>query len=152
MKKTGKSSILAIGFFILGLSFSGLVSAEFRLHSGSLHLGFGGHQNHHGHKRHYQKHNSHRHRHSKHKRHNSHVSHGHHFSRHKHRSYKHNSYRRHYYNTGRNRHYSNYRQPCHQVSKLKYDEYGVAHKIGGTLCYDRRGEGYIVSGSRYHIN
>lgn len=162
MKKTDKSTILAISCFILSLSFSTLASAETRFHLSGLHLGFGGHQNHHGHNRHYKKHNSHR-RHykkhnshrrhySKHNRHNSHVSHRHHYSKHKRHSYKYNSYRRNYYNGGRNRHYSNYRQPCHQVSKIKYDRYGVPHKIGGTQCYDRRGEGYIVSGSRYHIN
>lgn len=50
------------------------------------------------------------------------------------------------------RDYSNYRKPCHQVSKIYHDEYGDPHRIAGTMCYDRYGAGYVVDGSRYHLN
>lgn len=47
--------------------------------------------------------------------------------------------------------YYNNRKSCHPVSKYTYDDYGNRHKIGGTMCYDKYGEGYIVEGSRYKI-
>lgn len=47
--------------------------------------------------------------------------------------------------------YSHQARPCHQVSKYIYDEYGNAHKIAGTMCYNNYGEGYVVEGSRYEI-
>ena len=63
------------------------------------------------------------------------------------------SYGRHYssgshYNYG---HHNSYRKPCHEVSKTTVDEYGEYRKIGGTMCYDSYGQGYVVSGSRYYI-
>lgn len=47
--------------------------------------------------------------------------------------------------------YSYQARPCQQVSKYTRDEYGNAHKIAGTMCYNNYGEGYIVEGSRYEI-
>ena len=47
--------------------------------------------------------------------------------------------------------HSSYTKPCRQVSKIVVDGYGGYKNIGGTLCYDRYGQGYIVSGSRYHM-
>jgi len=38
---------------------------------------------------------------------------------------------------------------CRTVSKMGYDAYGNAARIGGTMCYDDYGQGYIVPGSRY---
>ena len=51
------------------------------------------------------------------------------------------------YSTRRN-HYSKYRKPCHKVSKINYD----GQTIVGTMCYNKYGRGYIVSGSRYHVD
>lgn len=47
--------------------------------------------------------------------------------------------------------YSHQARPCQQVSKYTYDEYGNAHKIAGTMCYDNYGQGYVVDGSRYEV-
>ena len=44
-----------------------------------------------------------------------------------------------------------YTKPCHQVSKTVIDDYGDYHKVGGTMCYDKYGQPYIVSGSRFRI-
>ena len=54
-------------------------------------------------------------------------------------------YKRHSY--GRGHEY----RGCHKVSKYDYDSYGRKVKIGGTMCYDNYGSGYIVPGSRYLI-
>jgi hypothetical protein len=45
------------------------------------------------------------------------------------------------------------RQPngCRQVYKNAYDDYGNPQQIGGTMCYDNYGQGYVVEGSRYQI-
>ncbi|MFQ5533200.1 MAG: hypothetical protein ACE5EM_00050 [Sphingomonadales bacterium] len=40
---------------------------------------------------------------------------------------------------------------CHPVSKPGYDHHGRRIRIGGTMCYDRHGEPYVVQGSRYII-
>ena len=44
-----------------------------------------------------------------------------------------------------------YRPACTPVSKITYDSYGRPLRIGGTMCFDRYGVGYIVPGSRYVI-
>lgn len=40
---------------------------------------------------------------------------------------------------------------CRQVYKNTYDEYGNPQQIGGTMCYDNYGQGYVVEGSRYRM-
>ncbi len=50
-----------------------------------------------------------------------------------------------------NNHYRQYQKSCHPVSKTVTDRHGRYQDIGGTMCYDRAGRGYVVSGSRYHI-
>lgn len=45
-----------------------------------------------------------------------------------------------------------YHRDCHPVYKIVYDHYGQPMKIGGTMCYDEYGNGYVVPGSRYLIN
>lgn len=40
---------------------------------------------------------------------------------------------------------------CRTVSKMGYDAYGNAARIGGTMCFDGYGQGHIVPGSRYII-
>lgn len=47
--------------------------------------------------------------------------------------------------------YSRYHRGCRKVSKHGY-YHGREAKIGGTMCYDRYGEPYIVQGSRYVIH
>ena len=67
------------------------------------------------------------------------------YNRHSTRSYDDNynrNYKQHSYNT-------NYRRPCHPTSKTIIDHYGNYKNIGGTMCYDSNGYGYIVGGSRY---
>lgn len=44
-----------------------------------------------------------------------------------------------------------YRKACHPVYKYGYHR-GYRAKIGGTMCYDRYGNGYVVRGSRYVID
>jgi len=56
--------------------------------------------------------------------------------------------RRHYYDGHR---HGYYRHDCHKVSKHGY-YHGRKAKIGGTMCYDRYGDPYIVQGSRYVIH
>jgi len=64
--------------------------------------------------------------------------------------------RRHYsysdggYNSG-HRYRQNSGSACHPVSKFG-SWHGRAAKIGGTMCYNRRGQGYVVAGSRYLIH
>lgn len=48
------------------------------------------------------------------------------------------------------RHYRH--NSCHPVSRLGYDRYGRKVKFGGTMCYDRYGDSYIVKGSRHIIH
>jgi len=88
------------------------------------------------------------------------IDYGHHNQHNHHGNYS-PGYSQNSYNQGYNPsgHYANYpaqryshqARPCHQVSKYTYDEYGNAHKIGGTMCYNNYGEGYVVEGSRYEI-
>ena len=40
---------------------------------------------------------------------------------------------------------------CHPVSKWVTDHYGNHTKVGGTMCYDHYGQGYVIPGSRYLI-
>jgi hypothetical protein len=125
MKQIGKSIILVLGILILNFSFAGLAMAEVGMHINGFHLGFEGHRNHY----------------------NSNHGHRNHFPNHN--SHKHSKHSRHFtYGS----HYSDYRRPCHQVSKIEYDGYGYSHRVAGTMCYDRSGRGYIVAGSRHHIN
>lgn len=66
-------------------------------------------------------------------------------------------YKRHYYGKGYglgyqgNGRYYGRKKFCHPVSKYIYDDYGNRNKIGGTMCYDQYGQGYVVEGSRYKI-
>ena len=46
--------------------------------------------------------------------------------------------------------HGHYRKACHPVYKYGYHN-GYRAKIGGTMCYDRYGNGYVVRGSRYVI-
>ena len=67
---------------------------------------------------------------------------------------RHNS--RHHSYSARNHHdsyssHSSYSRDCHKVSKHSY-YHGREARIGGTQCYDRYGDPYIVSGSRYVID
>ena len=164
MKKTGALFLNIIGVFVFLLTFSSSVTAAVQLHSNNLHIGFDSHrnQNHYRHnkyyghnkrnnyysnhrKHHYQKHNVYGH-------YNSHNN-----SRHNNHSYpNHIYYRNHRRFTSSHRRYnqsySSYRKPCHQVSKVYYDEDGVPHNTTGTMCYDQYGEAYIVSGSRYRLD
>ena len=93
----------------------------------------------------------------------------HHKARHRrdHRDYKYRHYRNHQH---RNRHLSrgsyfglrfdsptrghgfrNTPKQCHEVARKKY-WHGRLARVGGTMCYNRYGEGRIVSGSRYLIH
>jgi hypothetical protein len=68
----------------------------------------------------------------------------HNYQKHSYPNYNHNNYSS----------YSrapSYKKPCHDVFKTTVDHYGQYHKTGGTMCYDRYGKAYIVSGSRYQI-
>ena len=74
-------------------------------------------------------------------------------------------HRPHYYGGHSRRHYSysdgayndrhSYRhtnnRACHPVYKHGY-WHGRPAKVGGTMCYNRYGNGYVVSGSRYLIH
>ena len=105
--------------------------------------------------------------------HNSHYSAGYgHRGYGSHYGYGRQNYSKKYYNYGHNNSYghqkystpsykssqhngysssSSYKKPCHDVSKSTVDEYGQHQKVGGTMCYDSYGQGYVVSGSRYQI-
>ena len=41
---------------------------------------------------------------------------------------------------------------CHPVTGIGRDRYGRKAKFGGTMCYDRYGNSYIVPGSRHVIH
>ncbi|MDF1588031.1 MAG: hypothetical protein P1P93_02590 [Gammaproteobacteria bacterium] len=71
-----------------------------------------------------------------------------------HNSYGYQKYSYPRYNTNQYNSYNNgstYNKPCHDVFKTTVDEYGQSQKIGGTMCYDSHGKGYVVSGSRYQV-
>ena len=57
-----------------------------------------------------------------------------------------------YYEGSRRGGYGRYEQrsDCHAVSKVGY-WHGHKALIGGTMCYDRYGNSYVVDGSRYLI-
>jgi hypothetical protein len=48
--------------------------------------------------------------------------------------------------------YRPHKRSCHRVTKVEYARHGRKAKIGGTMCYDRHGNPYIVAGSRYVIH
>jgi hypothetical protein len=125
MKQIDKSIILILSILILGFTFSASATADTRLHFNGLHIALGGDRNH------YKYNHGYNHRYPKYKAQSHHQRHSSH-------TYGHD--------------YSNYRKPCHQVSKIYHDEYGDPHRISGTMCYDRYGTGYVVEGSRYHLN
>ena len=102
-----------------------------------------------------------------HRRHGGH--HGHHKYKH-HGHHKHHSYHRHHghrhhghWRSGFSvriwdpypppviRHYSVVR-PCHPVVGHGQDRFGRPAKFGGTMCYDRFGNGYVVAGSQHIIH
>lgn len=87
-----------------------------------------------------------------------------------HRYGHHRGYRDHYYRHRQHRHYggpvfgnphryrhhryhgySNHARNCHPVSKNGF-WHGRHAKIGGTMCYDRYGNGYVISNSRHLIH
>jgi hypothetical protein len=125
MKQKDKSIFFVISLLFLSITFSGSALAEIGIHINGFHLGFEGH-GHHYRPNHGYNHNYPRYNAHNHSRHSRHITYG--------------------------NHYSNYRRPCHKVSKIDYDGYGVPHRIAGTMCYDQYGVGYIVAGSRYHLN
>jgi hypothetical protein len=43
-------------------------------------------------------------------------------------------------------------RPCHPVVGHGLDAYGRQAKFGGTMCYDRFGNGYVVAGSQHVIH
>lgn len=49
------------------------------------------------------------------------------------------------------RHYPAVR-PCHPVIGHGFDQFGRRAKFGGTMCYDRYGNSYVVAGSRHVIH
>lgn len=63
-------------------------------------------------------------------------------------SYPTRSYGNHH-NYYRNSYNNNYQKACHPVSKRTVDHYGHYKDVGGTMCYDSYGQGYVVNGSRY---
>jgi len=63
-------------------------------------------------------------------------------------SYSTSSYRR-QHNYQRNSYNNHYQKSCRPVSKIIVDAYGHYQNVGGTMCYDSYGQGYIVNGSRY---
>jgi len=46
--------------------------------------------------------------------------------------------------------HNRYQKSCHPVSKNIIDRYGHHRKVAGTMCYNKYGQSYIVSGSRYY--
>jgi len=73
----------------------------------------------------------------------------HHYKKHySYNPYSTRSYGRHH-NYQRNSYNIHYQKSCHPVSKTIVDRYGDYKNIGGTMCYDSYGQGYIVSGSRH---
>ena len=51
-----------------------------------------------------------------------------------------------------NRHYHQNKQSCHPVTKIVTNHYGHSKNVGGTMCYDRYGDAYVVKGSRYNLH
>ena len=116
----------------------GLISLPVAAGGYSITLGYGGHNNNHSYGHHYP---------SKHYNHGYSKHNSYRYKQHRYPDYQqrnHNSY-----NAYGNR--SSYTKPCHQTSKIVVDGYGRYQKIGGTMCYNSYGQGYIVSGSRYKI-
>ncbi len=60
--------------------------------------------------------------------------------------YQRNAYRS-YKNTTNVRH-----KPCRKVYKNYQDQQGISRTKGGTQCYNKSGQAYIVPGSRYDLN
>ncbi|MGH6620466.1 MAG: hypothetical protein ACREF6_13060 [Alphaproteobacteria bacterium] len=106
--------------------------------------------------------------HRRHGGHHKYKHHGHHkYKNHGHRGHhRHYSHRRHGHGHWRSgfsvriwdpypppviRHYSVAR-PCHPVVGHGQDQFGRRAKFGGTMCYDRFGNGYVVAGSQHVIH
>lgn len=49
------------------------------------------------------------------------------------------------------KHSRQHKSDCHPVRKTVTDRHNRYKEIGGTMCYDKSGQGYIVAGSRYRI-
>lgn len=103
--------------------------------------------------------------HRRHGGHHKYKHHGHHNFKH-YGHHRHHSHRRHghgHWNSGFSvriwdpypppviRHYSVAR-PCHPVVGHGQDQFGRRAKFGGTMCYDRFGNGYVVAGSQHVIH
>ena len=50
------------------------------------------------------------------------------------------------------RDYGQNKQSCHPATKIVTNHYGHSKNVGGTMCYDRHGDAYIVKGSRYNLH
>ncbi len=63
-------------------------------------------------------------------------------------------HRHHHYYGGHGAYGGGYRylQHCRKVVKTGYDRFGRRAKIGGTMCFDRFGNPYILSHSRHVIH
>ena len=102
------------------------------------------------HRKHHKKHRKHhRKKHHKHHKHWRHHRHGHH---HKHQN---GGFFLSFGSRGPIVHYGpnhdQYARKCHGVVTDGYFN-GRYAKVGGTMCYDRAGNGYIVDGSRYLVH
>lgn len=91
---------------------------------------------------------------------------GHHYNKHRshHRHHAHRHHRRGHWRSGVTvhvwdpfpprpviRHYPAVR-PCHPVIGHGFDQFGRRAKFGGTMCYDRYGNSYVVAGSQHVIH
>lgn len=79
----------------------------------------------------------------------------HHFKRHHFKRHKgHHAKRRHFHRRPHHGHFSRHgyaaRGGCHEVTKVGH-RHGQKALIGGVMCYDGYGRGYVVKGSRYVI-
>lgn len=92
--------------------------------------------------------------------------HGHkfkHHGHHRHHAYRHKHYRHGHWHSGFSiRIWEPYRpapviryypavRACHPVVGHGLDQFGRRAKFGGTMCYDRFGNGYVVAGSQHVI-
>ena len=96
---------------------------------------------------HYEQRRDHAHSHRKHhhprRHHRQHRQHGH-FRGHGHRFHRRRFGPRHFGRAAR--------RPCEQVVRTIVDRAGYSRRVGGTMCFDDYGRGYIVPGSRYVIS
>ena len=113
---------------------SGL-SLSYSTHHNDVQLGYSINSYHHQKKHHYSPRYSYR----------PNFNYGHHYKqpRYSNSSNQHHNYR---YNSYSNHHGQ---KSCHPVTKIVVDHHGRYQSIGGTMCYDNHGQGYIALGSRH---